>query len=864
MAAYHPASELHRRPTEFCSGVPHKGEPRLMSSTVPHWQRGVVAIGVRKSLAPDDNALIGSGWIVDLDRGLLCTCAHVAIDCFHASPLDPKDYGLAIGVGIGERVRWVRRAKLLLVSQPPLEPRYPHPIPSTWSAAAEAREMIVYNDERIDLAILQLCEWTGGPLQGLASELPWHRDGEPAGALPLGRTSEPELVEGHELVLLGYGQGSHQGGNDMGFGAERTSTTCRGHYAGRFEKDISGAWLKLGVTIYSGHSGGPVVNASSGAVVGWAVHSVRGDLGPNGKARPIEALEKPLRAVLDHIQCEPIGRPARERLRGQLESRPMHNAEQGLAARDEARAAAAEARGHEQDAALHTMGANAAAVDATSSADRATCAASAASSSAVDVQQAAETIKLAASESWKAQHCQAELASIDMQAAALKQYLLQQSMATYHLPAPVDMPGAQPITKHWLSQAMLLHNTPGTGASTSTDGTSTTLTSPSMIPHEMITLCIEGDISAFDDARVLRLRKVLALLLDDEICNGDYRLVQIELNHPGRKRMARVGTRNCEIKIAISPSLRDDSMVVNYGSETPSDSSSTSSVEDIIEAKVKELTKSSVWPSGVGVDDIDMVWKRGGSVLLVLLMHPVAAHALFQLARQRCAPLLDEGIRCCKLGDHVARLDDRDGIEDCVRKTHEAASEALQDGAGALASPVPSQADDKQRAFEAWVDPGMRDALRQRARKLLDANPCFLRALQMVEISTVDPERKTEIRLWIHVVLQPDKQRVSYRVLKALQGSDFGREEWCLPNKSLLRNNGIEHNVECFRHVMSQAGPDNYEEIPDPLEPRPMILPNGSAEANQKERNYTENNFWSNLWNALLNSLVDTRNEWNM
>jgi hypothetical protein len=644
-----------------------------MSSPVPHWQRGVVAIGVRKSLAPDDYTLIGSGWIVDLDRGLLCTCAHVAIDCFHASPLDPKDYGLAIGVGIGERMRWVRRAKLLLVSQPPLEPRYPHPIPPTWSAAADAREMIVYNDERIDLAVLQLCEWTGGPLQGLASELPWHRDGEPAGALPLGRTSEPELVEGHELVLLGYGQGGKKEGNDMGFGAERTSTTCRGHYAGRFETDISGAWLKLGVTIYSGHSGGPVVNASSGAVVGWAVFSVRGDLGPNGKARPIEALEKPLRVVLDHIQCEPIGQPARERLRGQLECRPMHNAEQVLAARDEARAAAAEACGYEQDAALHTMDAKAAAVDATSSAHRAT---------------------FAASESWKAQHCQAELASIDMRAAALKQYVLQQSMAMYHLPTPVDMPGAQPITKLWLSQAMLLQNTPGTGASTSTDGTSTTLTSPSMIPHEMITLCIEGDMSAFDDARVLRLRKVLAGLLDDEICNGDYRLVEIERNDLGRKRKALVGTRNnCRIKIAISQSLRDDSMVVNYGSETPSDSSSTSSVEDIIEAKVKELTESSVWPSGVSVDDIYPVWKCGGSVLLVLLMHPVAAHALFQLARQRCAPLLDEGIRCCKLGDHVARLDDRDGIEDCVRKTHEAASEALKDGAGALASPVPSQAD---------------------------------------------------------------------------------------------------------------------------------------------------------------------------
>ena len=173
-------------------------------------------------------------------------------------------------------------------------------------------------------------------------------------------------------------------------------------------------------------------------------------------------------------------------------------------------------------------------------------------------------------------------------------------------------------------------------------------------------------------------------------------------------------------------------------------------------------------------------------------------------------------------------------------------------------------ADDKQRAFDAWVDPGMRDALRQRARKLLDANPCFLRALQMVEISTVDPERKTEIRLWIHVVLQPDKQRVSYHVLKALQGSDFGREEWCLPNKSLLRNNGIEHNVECFRHVMSQAGPDDYEEIPGCLEPRPKILRNGSAEANQMMMTFTESDMstddlleldfdqiWS-IWERLL------------
>jgi hypothetical protein len=168
-------------------------------------------------------------------------------------------------------------------------------------------------------------------------------------------------------------------------------------------------------------------------------------------------------------------------------------------------------------------------------------------------------------------------------------------------------------------------------------------------------------------------------------------------------------------------------------------------------------------------------------------------------------------------------------------------------------------ADDKQRAFDAWVDPGMRDALRQRARKLLDANPCFLRALQMVNTD--------QGGLWIHVVLLGEKQRVSCHVLRALQGAEeplFGREEWCLPNKSLLRNNGIEHNVECFRHVMSQAGPDNYEEIPGCLEPRPKILRNGSAEANQMMMTFTESGMstddlfdldfdqiWS-IWESLL------------
>jgi len=223
-----------------------------------------------------------------------------------------------------------------------------------------------------------------------------------------------------------------------------------------------------------------------------------------------------------------------------------------------------------------------------------------------------------------------------------------------------------------------------------------------------------------------------------------------------------------------------------------------------------------------------------------------------------------------------------------VRKTHEAASEALQDGAGALASPVPSQAellarledsdrdvrraavstlgkldaatlsqhapaivarledsegnvreaavqgmigprytpaDDKQRAFDALVDPGMRDALRVRAQTLLRENPCGLRALQMVNTD--------QGGLWIHVVLLGEKQRVSCHVLRALQGTEeplFGRAEWCLP-AARPQSIRVDHNVVHFRHIMRRDGiPGSYEEIPGDGEPPPVPLPHASAE----------------------------------
>ena len=134
-------------------------------------------------------------------------------------------------------------------------------------------------------------------------------------------------------------------------------------------------------------------------------------------------------------------------------------------------------------------------------------------------------------------------------------------------------------------------------------------------------------------------------------------------------------------------------------------------------------------------------------------------------------------------------------------------------------------ADDKQRAFDALVDPGMRDALRVRAHSLLREDPCGLRALQMVNTD--------QGGLWIHVVLLGEKQRVSCHVLRALQGTEeplFGRAEWCLP-AARPQSIRVDHNVEHFRHIMRRDGiPGSYEEIPGDGESPPVPLPHASAE----------------------------------
>lgn len=215
----------------------------MAQGAIPQWQNGVVAIGARRSGGAEPT-LVGTGWLVDLPAGLLCTCAHVVMDCYpHAvtpTRLDARTDGVAIGVGIGESIRWLYRADLRYLSLPSTDVGYPHALPAGWSPADDGR--------RVDLAVIQLTNSDGSPLDpqlNAPGSAGWHRVGEAAIALPLGRSTPVALPEGSELVLLGYGQGV-----DMGVGNRRTSTTPRGAFQGYVSKADTGEWLKTGLTIY--------------------------------------------------------------------------------------------------------------------------------------------------------------------------------------------------------------------------------------------------------------------------------------------------------------------------------------------------------------------------------------------------------------------------------------------------------------------------------------------------------------------------------------------------------------------------------------------------------------------------------------
>ena len=261
-------------------------DPTLGELAIRQWQSGVVAVGARRH--DGTNQLRGSGWLVDVPSGLVCTSAHVILDCVGRddssvgkSLLDPAVHGVAIGVGIGEQIRWWCRATLRYYSMPGTD--YPAQAPSSWPAAGDAL--------RLDIAVLQLVNWDGSPLNPSLADAAapqWHRTGEGAIALPLGRSAD--LSEGDTLVMLGYGQDLTVGRN-----APYTSTTCRGYYSGRFS-DHTGEWLKADMRMLSGHGGGPVLNRH-GEVIGLAIKSSRETSRNLSMLRSIEAVVAPIEKV---------------------------------------------------------------------------------------------------------------------------------------------------------------------------------------------------------------------------------------------------------------------------------------------------------------------------------------------------------------------------------------------------------------------------------------------------------------------------------------------------------------------------------------------------------------------------------------
>ena len=186
--------------------------------------------------------------------------------------------------------------------------------------------------------------------------------------------------------------------------------------------------------------------------------------------------------------------------------------------------------------------------------------------------------------------------------------------------------------------------------------------------REVVTMCIDGDISEFDEARQLRLRKQFAILLADDMSPENIRVRPMAT---ARKYAAKIGTGRCHIRVEVDAEGFSE-FSTDEGSSSSQAGSSEESSEDRLERQIERdveyVIRSKYWPS-VEVDDITIVFTTPGSVLVVLVLLAPAAHVLLQLSRLRPTPtpLTDAGVRCCKLGDSVARLDDEPDIEKRVR-----------------------------------------------------------------------------------------------------------------------------------------------------------------------------------------------------
>jgi hypothetical protein len=162
---------------------------------------------------------------------------------------------------------------------------------------------------------------------------------------------------------------------------------------------------------------------------------------------------------------------------------------------------------------------------------------------------------------------------------------------------------------------------------------------------------------------------VLALELDLEVKPEHIRIRKDKVSD---RVAAKIGTHRCNLRLEVS-----ESGYGQYSSDTQSeDERSDVSAEDMLERSLERVTSSRHWPSHIEAADIKAIWKGHGSVLLVLSLPEPAGLLLLQLAQQRIAPLLAESVRCCKYGELVTQLDEKDDMAARVQILHDAEAKA--------------------------------------------------------------------------------------------------------------------------------------------------------------------------------------------
>ena len=591
-----------------------------MDAAIRELQSGVVAVGLRSDAG--SSVLMGTGFIVDVPSGLVVTCAHVVLDAFKEhkkqpdvfeDPCTDEDHrGLAIGVGginEGKRIEWRCFAELRYLSLPPStwqDAQWPHgPCPPIhWAVPVDG--------DCLDLAILQLVG-----LDGAAPQL--GHGGSASQALSLGLPPCTALSHGAELVMLGYGQEKQAG---SGKGAERTATTMRGHFAGRYESNTSGHWLKVDVRILSGHSGGPVVNCV-GEVVGWAVKSTAS----LGQLRPIAELKSALTSVLQGTGSAPP-RDWSEGLRSALQG-------------------CIPPRKVQLDVELLRQACNDAA-DAVAKAEAAAAAAKKAEAVAGQYAGQAEAAAALA----QAQK-QLELQH-RVQKHGLETIQLHQALALAGMPIGSMQLVTQQQAHQWLNfdalQPTFLLGSPATPPASPPHSSSSQSTSREASPSRSsahLGIAIDGPFPDFNEGV---FKRKLANMLQNEITAED---ISIDPAVGMASRVARVRTGSCEVHVQCQIAGRADTSEDARENEA-----------DRIEAFLKMLIEKQ-WLDDceVQASKIRVVVRMPGSIILVLDLPQPLPVLLLQLAEQRSAMLLETvpGLLCCQLGGSVARLE---GCED--------------------------------------------------------------------------------------------------------------------------------------------------------------------------------------------------------